>query len=735
MAKTLVLAEKPSVGRELARVLGCRQARDGCIAGPQYIVTWALGHLVELADPEHYGEKYKKWELDTLPMLPEKMDLTVIKESSKQFYTVQKLLRSPEIDKLVIATDAGREGELVARWIMKKAGYRGPVFRLWISSQTDRAIREGFQNLRPGREYENLYQSARCRAEADWYVGLNVTRALTCKYNAQLSAGRVQTPTLAMIVAREEEIRKFVPKDYYYITASAGGFRLTWRDKKNRQIRLMDAERARQIMDKCKGAGARLVRVKKEYKREAPPLLYDLTELQRDANRRFGFSAKQTLNIMQRLYENYKLLTYPRTDSRYLTHDVVPTLRERLRSVAVGPYAAPAGQVLQNGVRATKRVVDDSKVTDHHAIIPTEEPVYLERLMADERRIYDLVVKRFLAALSPDYEYDETTVSADIKGEEFYAKGKMMRAKGWKAVYEGIGFVEDDEEDAPAEEREQTLPQVREGQLLEVSGLKLGSGKTAPPKRYTEATLLSAMEHPGKFIESSELRSVVDQAGGIGTPATRADIIEKLFLTSYVERRGKEIFPLSKGMQLIELVPEDLKSPELTARWEQRLSAISRGREQSAAFVGEIKQYASKLVRDVVAADGSYRHDNMTRERCPVCDKFLLEVNGKRGKMLVCQDRECGYRQSLSYLSNARCPTCHKKLEVFGEGEKKVYICKCGFREKFDKYNERLKENRNNMSKHEVARYMQKQKQEAEAETSAFAAAWAKAMGQDSGQK
>ena len=731
MAKTLVLAEKPSVGRELARVLGCRQTREGCIAGERYIVTWALGHLVELADPEHYGEQYNNWDLETLPMLPERMDLSVIKESAKQYNIVSRLLRSTEVDRLVIATDAGREGELVARWIIQKAGYRGPIMRLWISSQTDKAILEGFKNLRPGREYENLYQSARCRAEADWFVGLNVTRALTCKYNAQLSAGRVQTPTLAMIIERENEIRNFRPRDYFYITAPMQGFRLTWRDRKTKQIRLSDGARAQEIISKCRGAGARLVRVKKEFKHEAPPLLYDLTELQRDANRRFGFSAKQTLNIMQRLYENYKLLTYPRTDSRYLTQDVVPTLRERLRAIAVGPYSAAAGQVIRSGIRTTKRVVDDSKVGDHHAIIPTEEPLRIEYLMADERRIYDLVVKRFIAALSGNYEYDETTVYADIKGEEFYAKGKIMREKGWKAVYDSIGFVEDDDDEVPTEEREQTLPQLREGELLKVGELKLGSGKTSPPKRYTEATLLSAMEHPGKFIESSQLRSVVDEAGGIGTPATRADIIEKLFLASYVERRGKEIFPLSKGMQLIELVPRDLKSPELTARWEQRLSAISQGKEKSGEFISEIKKYAAKLVGDVIAADGEYRHDNMTRQRCPLCDKFLLEVNGKRGKMLVCQDRECGYRQNLSYQSNARCPTCHKKLEVVGEGEKKRYVCKCGFREKFDRFNQRLKENRSNMSKREVQRYMQQQSREKEQEPSAFAAAWAKALGED----
>lgn len=729
MGKILILTEKPSVARDIAHVLGCTQKRDGQIVGPKYIITWALGHLVTLADPEHYDEKYKKWELETLPMLPPRMDLVVMKETSKQFNVVKNLMRSSEVDSLVIATDAGREGELVARWIIQKAGFRKPIRRLWISSQTDRAIRDGFQNLRPGSEFENLYHSAQCRAEADWFVGLNVTRALTCKYNAQLSAGRVQTPTLAMIVLREEEIRKFVPRDYYYITASMNGFHLTWRDRAGKQTRIMDRDRADAIMKKCTGAKAKIANIRREKKRESAPLLYDLTELQRDANRRYGFSAKQTLGVMQNLYEVHKILTYPRTDSRYISSDVVPTLRERLKGVSGAGYPI-AGEIIKRGISATRRFVDDSKVSDHHAIIPTEEWVDIHALNADERRIYDLVVKRFLAVLSPDFEYEQTTVYAEIAGENFYARGKIVKNKGWKTVYDTIGFVEDEAE-SESDIREQTLPDLPQGGTLLVSDLKLGTGKTTPPRRHTEATLLSAMEHPSKYVGESTLRSVLDQAGGIGTPATRADIIEKLFSSSYIERRGKEIHPLSKGIQLIELVPEDLKSPELTARWEERLTAISLGKEPARRFIDEMKNYAGKLVRDVIAADGSYRHDNMTREKCPVCDKFLLEVNGKHGKMLVCQDRECGYRQNLTYLSNARCPTCHKKLEVFGEGDKKLYICKCGWREKFDRFNERLKENRNNMSRRDVANYMQKQKQQEQTETSAFAAAWAKALSED----
>lgn len=725
MGKILVLAEKPSVGRELARVLGCNQSRDGHIVGNKYIVTWALGHLVTLADPEYYGDKYKKWELSSLPMLPPKMELIVIKETSKQYNTVRTLLKSPEVDELVIATDAGREGELVARWIVEKSGFKKPMKRLWISSQTDKAIKDGFNKLRPSREYENLYHSALSRAEADWLVGLNVTRALTCKYNAQLSAGRVQTPTLAMIVNRENEIRAFVPKDYYFINAVLNGFSVMWKDKSTMQNRTFDLKKAESIVKNCTGQTALIKEVKKDHKREAAPLLYDLTELQRDANRRYGFSAKATLNHMQKLYEIYKLLTYPRTDSRYLTTDIVPTLNERLKSIAIGAYAPFANAILKNRIVASKHFVDDSKVSDHHAIIPTEQFVDLGKLSADEKRVYDLVVKRFLAVLSPDFEYEQTIITAEISGELFTASGKIVKAKGWKSVYEGAD-IEDEKSNGDDHEAAQTLPNVNKGDTFKVTSVKLGSGKTKPPARYTEATLLTAMEHPGKFIENDALRNVIADVNGIGTPATRADIIEKLFNSNYVEHRGKDIFPLSKGIQLIGLVPEDLKSPELTAKWEQKLAQISKGTSLNSVFNKDIREYATKLVSNIIASDASYRHDNMTRTRCPNCDKFLLEINGKKGKMLVCPDRECGYKQSVSFLSNARCPNCHKNLEVFGDGDKKIYTCHCGFREKFDSFNKKLTENRNNLSKGELHSYLNSQQKE-QPKNSAFAEAWAKA--------
>lgn len=686
MGKILVLAEKPSVARDLAKVLNCNQTSNGCIMGSKYIVTWALGHLVTLADPEAYGSKYKTWNLEDLPMLPDKMDLVVIKQTAKQFGIVKGLLNRADVDELVIATDSGREGELVARWIILKAGFKKPIKRLWISSQTDKAIKEGFANLKPARDYDRLFYSAQSRSEADWLVGLNVTRALTCKYNAQLSAGRVQTPTLAMIVDREEEIRKFIPKDFWSITAQFSGFNVQWQEKASGQTRTFNKELAEGIVKKITGQQGEVVEVKKDTKKELPPLAYDLTELQRDANRKYAYSAKQTLNIMQKLYETHKLVTYPRTDSRYITEDIVPTLGERLKSIAVGPYAKLAQTILRNKLSVTKRFVDNSKVSDHHAIIPTEQFVNLSALSGEERNIYDLIVKRFLAVLSAPFEYEQTTVKLNISGETFTARGKIVRSWGWKSVYEGFGKLEDEGEE---EENDQSLPDIQKGQRAKVLAPKLINGKTKPPARYNEATLLSAMEHPGKFVDNKALKETLESTSGLGTPATRADIIEKLFNTFYIERRGKEIYPTSKGIQLVGLVPEDLKSPELTARWEQQLALISKGSVDPKEFIRQMKGYASKLVGAVIANSEQFRHDNVTREKCPECGKYLLDVNGKKGKMLICPDRECGYRKTVTVVSNARCPNCHKKMEMRGEGENKTFYCACGYREKLEAFKKR----------------------------------------------
>ena len=702
MGKQLVLAEKPSVARDIARVLGCKGKGDGCIIGDKYIITWALGHLVTLADPDAYDERYKKWEMDDLPMLPDKMKLVIIKQTSKQYRAVSALMKRPDVDSLVIATDAGREGELVARWIMTKAGCKKPAYRLWISSQTDKAIKDGFKNLKPAKDYDNLYKSAQARAEADWLVGLNTTRALTCKYNASLSAGRVQTPTLALIVAREEEIQNFRPKTYYTLQAYFNGFKATFRDKKG-NTRFSDRDFAEKIENAIKNKSGKVAKLEKSSKKQAPPAAYDLTELQRDANKKYGYSAKQTLSLMQSLYEYHKVLTYPRTDSRYITDDIVATIPERLRAAAVGPYAKWA-MGLARGKIETKYIVNNAKVTDHHAIIPTEQSPNLQKLSFDERNIYDLVVRRFFAVLSAPYEYDEVKVEIDIESNSFFAKGKTPKAMGWKEFY---GNADEDDDEDEAENRSQSLPVLKEGMSLPVMSTKITEGKTRPPARYTEATLLSAMENPSKQIEDKNLKAVISQTSGLGTPATRADIIEKLFDNFSIERVGKEIHPTAKGKQLISIVPADLKSAELTAKWEQQLQNISKGTADQKKFIKDMRDYSTSLVSMVIASDARYAHDNLTRTACPVCGKYMLEVNGKKGKMLICQDRECGYRKGLTQVTNARCPDCHKKMELRGEGDKKMFCCVCGYREKLTDFQKRKEQA--GAGKADVLSYMRKQ--------------------------
>lgn len=720
MGKILVLTEKPSVAREIARVLGCRQNGEGCIIGSQYIITWALGHLVTLADPEEYDGKYKKWALEDLPMLPKKMNLVVIKQTSKQFKAVSTLMRRPDIDSLVIATDAGREGELVARWIMMKAGWRKPAKRLWISSQTDKAIKEGFATLKPAANYDNLFRSAQARAEADWLVGLNVTRALTCKHNAQLSAGRVQTPTLALIVKREEEILKFIPKDFYTVHAQFEGFEAVYKDSKN-QSRFSEQAPAEAIANAIKGKRGVLTEVKKEYRHQAPPAAYDLTELQRDANKKYAYSAKQTLDLMQSLYERHKLLTYPRTDSRYISDDVVPTLPERLKSIAVGPYLEMATGLLRKKPLSTKYLVNNAKVSDHHAIIPTEQFLNLSKLTPEERNIYDLVVRRFLAVLSPAFEYEEVKVKAVVEKHSFYAKGRIIKSAGWKAFY---GAVASDEEDDDQDARSQQLPPLSQGTALQVLGSRVNAGKTKPPSRYTEATLLTAMENPGQQIEDASLRGILETTSGLGTSATRADIIEKLFNSFSLERRGKEIHPTSKAKQLVAIVPPDLQSAELTAKWEQELQLIAKGKARDDLFIAGMRDYAARLVKIVIANTKTYTHDNITRDKCPECGKYMLDVTGKRGRMLVCQDRDCGYRKSISVQTNARCPNCHKKLEMRGEGDKKTFFCVCGYREKLSAFEDK----KDSAGKRDVQKYLQTQSNQQSAGSTALADQLAKWM-------
>lgn len=731
MSVSVVLAEKPSVARELARVLQATQKKNGSIEGNGYIVTWALGHLIELAAPQEYEKNWESWHMEDLPMLPKHMKLSIIKQTAHQYRNVKAILQRKDIKQVIIATDAGREGELVARWILEKAGYHGTLKRLWISSQTDHAIQEGFAHLKDAKAYEPLYHSARCRAQADWLIGLNVTRALTCKYQAQLSAGRVQTPTLAMIVAREQEIRNFKPKAYSRITIQLDGFTMQYHNQKNGSD-IFDEQEAAQVKAAIKGKSVYITAIKKNERREKPPKLYDLTALQQDANRRYGYSAKQTLDIMQDLYEIHKLLTYPRTDSCYLSQDIVPTLIHRLKAIAIGEYAPFVEQVMADGIHTSKHFVDDTKVSDHHAIIPTEEYVELAKLDLHERRIYDLVIRRFLAVLSKESIYEDTRIEGICDQYHFHARGHLMKQSGWRALQKGIEDIQEDGEP------EQTLPHVVKGQTWKILAYKEHQLQTKSAPRYNEATLLAAMEHPEKFIQNEKMKGILKESGGIGTVATRADIIEKLFAAHYIEKRGKEIYPLSKGIQLIDLVPEELKSPLLTAQWEERLKKISLNQEKEQDFLNAMRNYATELVKAVNMSDATYRHDNMTRKCCPLCEQFLLEVNGKKGKLLVCSNPNCKYKQTLSYLSNARCPNCHKKLTIVGEKDKKLYTCHCGFREKFDRFNETLKAKSKKANRQELHNYMKKQEQEQKQEKSAFQlaleAAQAKAKSENSNE-
>ena len=708
MSKIVVLAEKPSVGRDLARVLQCNQKGNGYFEGAKYIVTWALGHLVTLADPEAYDEKYKSWRLEDLPMLPSQLKLVVIKQSGKQYHIVKEQLNRKDVNEIVIATDAGREGELVARWIIEKAHVHKPIKRLWISSVTDKAIKEGFNKLRPGKDYENLFASAVARAEVDWIVGINATRALTCKHNAQLSCGRVQTPTLAIIASREAEIKNFKPKEFYGIAATtSNNLKLIWQDRKTQNTRTFDQSICDKVLSNIKNKQAQVIEVDKAYKKKFAPQLYDLTELQRDGNKLFGFSPKETTSIMQRLYENYKVLTYPRTDSRYISTDIVDTLQDRVKACAVGPYSKMAGVVLRKPIKGNSGFVDNNKVSDHHAIIPTEQPVNLSLLNDKERKIYDLVVKRFLAALYPAFEYEQITLKAQIGNETFIAKGKTILAQGWKDIYEHHA----DEDDGKEDIAEQLLPSINKGEVLTIVNAVLTKGETKPPAPFNEATLLSAMENPVKYMsnESEALKKTIGETGGLGTVATRADIIEKLFNSFVIEKNGKNIFITAKGKQLLELVPTDLKSPTLTAEWEQKLGNISKGALNKNTFINEMKEYAKVVVTNIKNSQDKFKHDNITRNKCPECEKFMLEVNGKKGKMFVCQDRECGYKKNISILTNARCSTCHKKLELRGEGDNQIFVCSCGYREKLSTFNERKKKEHNQSSKGEVSKYLREQ--------------------------
>ncbi|MBQ9810980.1 MAG: DNA topoisomerase 3, partial [Spirochaetales bacterium] len=585
------------------------------------------------------------WTLRNLPILPEKLETMVIDKSKDQFETVKYLLGRDDVEGVIIATDAGREGELVARWILKQAGCSKPAKRLWISSQTDLAIRQGFANLRPASDYDNLYAAAESRSYADWYVGYNVSRAMSCHFDTRLSAGRVQTPTLALITSREDEIEDFAGRFYWTIKADFGSFKASWYSADN-TIRINEEAKANEIAEKLKGAKGVVSSIREVPKAEKPPLAYDLTELQRDANNVLGFSAKETLDTLQRLYEVYKIVTYPRTDSRYITADIVPTIPERLAALSATAFGQRALSLSRNGIRTDlSRLVNDELVSDHHALLPTEQKVDVTKLSANEKALWELIITRFLETLSGDYEYKTTTVEVTAEGERFVTRLTLPVKQGWRDVARDIGrrsaaSTEDEGDDNPL------ILRLAEGEELEIKDVILKRSATLPPDRYTEADLLFAMEHAGRFVEDAELKSHLEN--GLGTPATRADIIEKLIQNNCIERRGKELVPTAKGRELVRLVPVQLRSAELTGKWEQRLSEISKGSETEAPFIADIKKNATDLVNQVIANRDKFDPFLMgdKLKPCPSCGWPMMTVLDEYDRPHhVCQRFSCGYEE------------------------------------------------------------------------------------------
>ncbi len=636
--KTLVLAEKPSVGREIARVLGCRKQTKSYIEGDNYIISWAMGHLVELADPGAHDPIYKEWNADHLPIIPERMKHKVIGKTSNQFSTIKSLMHRKDVNNLIIATDAGREGELVARWIMRMGGYKGPFQRLWISSQTDKAIKEGFSSLKPGRDFDNLLQAAECRAEADWLIGLNVTRALSCTYDTRLSAGRVQTPTLAMIQSREQQIKNFIPKPYWLLEANFGGFSAAWRGKSGNRI--FKETEADALASKLKNAEAEVISLTEKTSTVPPPLAYDLTALQQDANNMLGYSAKQTLNVLQGLYERHKIVTYPRTDSKYLTADIEATIPDRLKALTGTDHAAKARKILEAGFNPGKRLFDDSRVSDHHAIIPTEEPVIADRLSAEEKALWNIIIKRFLAVLSPPYRYLKRTAEIEAAGESFFISSSTSVDEGWRAVE--FRAIEDPDQDGSGSGK---IDGLSKGDKLRVSGTQLQQKQTVPPPHYTEAGLLASMENPAAFIDDTKLKETIKN-GGLGTPATRADIIEKLISSRYIQRSGGRLLLSPAGEEVLDLAPDKLKSPALTAEWELRLSGIAEGREKAAAFSADIRRNTAELVQSVKSGGKEYKPREFSKKACPLCGRMMMPARDKKGnEQYVCRSLSCGYEE------------------------------------------------------------------------------------------
>ncbi|MCH4441559.1 DNA topoisomerase III [Staphylococcus haemolyticus] len=690
--KSLILAEKPSVARDIAEAMNIKGKRNGYIENEKYVVTWALGHLVTNAQPEHYDKAYKEWKLEDLPIIPKRMQTVVIGKTSKQFKTVKSLILDKKVKEVIIATDAGREGELVARLILDKVHNKKPIKRLWISSVTKKAIQEGFKKLKDGREFQHLYEAALARSEADWIVGINATRALTTKYDAQLSLGRVQTPTIQLVNARQQEINHFKAKKYYTLSTEIGG--LTFQLSTNKQH--MTMEDATQIANEIKHVEGNVDSVEKKVKKSHPKPLYNLTDLQQEAYQRYKMGPKETLNTIQNLYERHKVLTYPRTDSNYLTDDMVDTIKERLYALLATDYKSQVKSLLGQSYSSKMRIFKNHKVSDHHAIIPTEVRPDMQSLSNRESKIYMMVAERFLESLMAPHEYEAVRVNVTVGQHIFAFNEKVTRQLGYKAlkmnndnVVKKVAF--------------------QKGEKYHLQSLKVNEHETTPPDYFNEGSLLKAMENPQNYIQLKEKKhaNTLRQTGGIGTVATRADIIEKLFNLNAIESRDGKIKVTSKGKQILDLAPQELTSPLLTAEWEEKLLLIEKGRYNSRHFIDEMKAFTQSIVNTIKNSEQKYKHDNLTTTECPTCVKFMIKVKTKNGQMLVCQDPTCKTKKNVQRKTNARCPNCKKKMTLFGRGKDAVYRCVCGHTETQEQMDKRFKnKSSGKVSKKEMKKYM-----------------------------
>ncbi len=631
--RTLVIAEKPSVGRDIGKVLNASKKGDGFLEGENYIISWAVGHLITLSNPEDYSQSLKKWSAENLPIIPQTLKLKAIKQTEKQLKILESLMNSDEVEKIICATDSGREGELIFRYIYEYVKCKKPVERLWISSMTDKAIKEGFMALKPSSEYDNLYYCAKCRSEADWLVGINATRAYTIKYGTLLSIGRVQTPTLAIIVDRHKEIEAFDVREYFEVAAEYESFGGTWFLEEYSETKIFQQEKAEEIANKVKNKTGMVSKVEEEEKKQPPPLLYDLTELQRDCNKRFGFSAQTTLSIAQDLYEKRKMITYPRTDSRYLSEDMVGKIKSTLRKLySVEEYKDALGYVSSlKTLPITKRLIDNSKVSDHHAIMPTDGNINIKNLTADEFKVYNLIALRFISSFYTAYIYSITRAVIECEEETFISRGTVILQEGWMSLYKNT----ETEKTKKKSEEETVLPPLAIGDKIDIKNAKAVKKKTTPPKPYTEAGILSAMENAGRFIEDEEIKERLKDSG-LGTPATRAAIIERLLEVGYIIRKGKSLIPTQKGINLIEVVPAELKSPQTTGRWEKGLSSIAKGTMKDERFMESIKRFVYFLIDNAKKADNKIIFENERKSKskgslgeCPLCTKGEIFENKK----------------------------------------------------------------------------------------------------------